>query len=59
MRDIIVSLLGEYSPSVAPDGSFLGGLASIDFTWLVGAFSFLICLVGCLVLLRTIIVSFR
>lgn len=59
MRDIIISLLGEYKPSLSPDGVFIGGLASLDFTWLVGAFSFLICLVGCILLLRTIIVSFR
>lgn len=59
MKTVIESLLGQYVPLSAPDGTALVGIASIDFAWLVGALCFLICLIGCIALLRTVLVSFR
>ena len=55
MRDLIVEIIGEYKPSLTEDGQMLGGLASIDFTWLVGATCFVIMLIGTLAILRTIL----
>lgn len=52
MRDIIVELLGEYSPTTN-NGEFIGGLASIDFTWICGALCFIIMLIGTLGIIRT------
>lgn len=44
MRDIIISILGEYTPNVSTTtGKVLGGIESLDFTWIVGAILFLIC----------------
>lgn len=40
MKDVIISLLGEYTPVTYPDGSPMGGLASLDYEWLVGAAMF-------------------
>lgn len=55
MRDLIISLLGEYTPSTAPDGSVVGGLYSLDLTWIVGAVVFVIAFTGCIILLRTLL----
>lgn len=57
MRDIIINLLGEYTPLTGPDGEFIGGLASIDFTWIVGATLFVIALIGVFCLTRTLLRS--
>lgn len=40
MRDLIIQILGEYTPSLSPDGEVLGGLYSLDFTWIAGAVLF-------------------
>lgn len=53
MREIIVELLGEYTPVTQENGDIIGGLASLDYTWLVGAACFCIMLVGTLCILRT------
>lgn len=55
MRDFIVQLLGEYKPSLLPDGTAVGGLYSLDFTWIVGAVAFLICLFGAISLIRILL----
>lgn len=55
MREVIVELLGEYTPNLLPDGSAIGGLYSIDFTWIVGAIAFLMLLMGFLWLLRILL----
>lgn len=55
MRDLIVDLLGEYTPTVGENGEILGGLYSLDFTWLVGAFCFCAMLIGVLCILRTML----
>lgn len=55
MRDIIVSILGEYTPSLSPDGEVLGGLYSLDLTWIVGAICFVICLYSVLRLLGVLL----
>lgn len=57
MRDLITTLLGEYTPTVGEDGTFIGGLASIDFTWIVGAVCFIIMLLGVISLLRVLLKS--
>lgn len=40
MKELIIEILGEYQPVLNPDGSNLGGLASLDYEWLMGAFLF-------------------
>lgn len=55
LRDYIVSFIGEYTPTLSPDGEVLGGLYSIDFTWIFAAVCFCIMLVGVLCILRTMI----
>lgn len=44
MKELIIQLLGEYTPKTYPDGSPMGGLASLDYEWLVGATLFGICI---------------
>lgn len=55
IRVLIISILGEYSPTLGNDGEIIGGLASIDFTWIAGAVFFGIMLVGTICILRTMI----
>lgn len=55
MRDLIVELLGEYTPTLSPSGEVLGGLYSLDYTWLVGAFCFCATLVAVFCILRTLL----
>lgn len=55
MRDLIVNLLGEYSPTLSPDGELVGGLYSLDFTWIVGAVCFVILLLGFVSLVRILL----
>lgn len=55
MRDLIVELLGEYTPTLSPNGEVLGGLYSLDYTWLVGAFCFCATLVSVFCILRTLL----
>lgn len=55
MRDLIVNLLGEYSPTLSPDGDLVGGLYSLDFTWIVGAVCFVVLLLGFVSLLRILL----
>lgn len=55
MKDIIIDLLGEYTPTLGPNDEVLGGLYSIDFTWIVGAVAFIVLLLGMLSLLRILL----
>lgn len=55
MRDIIVELLGEYTPSLGPEGEVLGGLYSLDLTWILGAVCFVILLLGMVSFLRILL----
>lgn len=57
MREIIVNLLGEYTPSLLPDGTAVGGLYSLDLTWIVGAVAFLVLLLGMISLIRILLKS--
>lgn len=40
MKDVIISLLGEYTPRVSYEGEALSGLATLDYEWLIGALMF-------------------
>lgn len=40
MKEMIIDILGQYTPVTYPDGSPMGGLASLDYEWLVGALLF-------------------
>lgn len=55
MKEVIISLLGEYTPVVNEDGSPIGGLASLDYEWLLGAVCFVVGLIGIILLLRTLL----
>lgn len=54
MKAIIVQLLGEYTPKVYEDGTPMGGLASLDYEWIVGAVCFVVGLIGVILLIRTL-----
>lgn len=53
MRSLVISVLGEYQPVTNEVGDPIGGLASLDYTWLAGAAFFGIMLVGTICILRT------
>lgn len=53
MRSLVISVLGEYQPVINEAGDPIGGLASLDYTWLAGAAFFGIMLVGTVCVLRT------
>lgn len=55
MRSLVVSILGNYQPVLDNNGNNIGGLASLDYEWLVGAALFCIMLVGTICILRTMI----
>lgn len=55
MRDLIISILGEYQPTLSPNGEVLGGLYSLDFTWLVGAAVFVIFVYSVLRIINSLI----
>lgn len=57
MRELIVSLLGEYTPSLLPDGTPIGGVYSLDLTWIVGAVCFVVLLLGMISLIRILLKS--
>lgn len=42
MREILIKIFGEYKPTLGPNGEVLGGLYSIDFTWIAGVIVFCI-----------------
>lgn len=55
MRMLVISILGQYTPVTNSNGDPIGGLASLDYTWLVGAALFAIMLIGTICILRTMI----
>lgn len=55
MKEIIIQLLGEYTPNLGPNGEVLGGLYSLDLSWVVGAVAFIVLLLGMLSLLRILL----
>lgn len=55
MRDLIIAILGEYQPVLSPEGKVLGGLYSLDFTWLVGAVTFVIFVYSVLRIINSLI----
>lgn len=42
MKDIIIDLIGEYSPLLDENDQIIQGLSGIDFTWIVSAICFMI-----------------
>lgn len=42
MKDIIIQLFGEYTPITTENGEIIGGLAGIDYPYIIGALCFLI-----------------
>lgn len=40
MKDLIISLLGEYQTKTDASGNIIGGLAGIDYEYLIGALCF-------------------
>lgn len=55
MKDIVIQLLGEYTPKVYEDGTPIGGLASLDYEWIVGAVLFVVAFIGTILILRTLL----
>lgn len=55
MREVITSLLGEYKPLVDENENIVGGLAGLDFTWIVGAILFIVAFIGVILILRTLL----
>lgn len=44
MKDVIVSLFGEYQLTYTPEGALVGGLAGLDYAYIFGVLAFLIVL---------------
>lgn len=57
MKDIIIELLGEYQLKYDDTGNLIGGLAGIDYQYLIGAFLFCISIFFCLKCICSLIVS--
>lgn len=57
MKEMIVDILGKYEPVLNPDGSNLGGLASLDYEWITGAFLFVCVSVIVLKCISSVIIS--
>lgn len=55
MKEVIISLLGEYTPRTFEDGTPIGGLASLDYEWIVGAVLFVVAFIGTILILRTLL----
>ncbi len=45
MKEVIISIIGEYMPVLNEEGMPIEGISGIDFTWIAGAAAFLIVLV--------------
>lgn len=37
IKEILIMIVGEYTPTLSPDGEVLGGIFSLDFAWIFGA----------------------
>lgn len=50
MRELVVSILGEYQQLTDSQGNIIGGLAGVDYEYIFGGVIFVLCLVflGCL-----------
>lgn len=55
MRDLMIAVLGEYQPTLGPDGNVLGGLYSLDLTWIAGAVVFIVFVYGVLRIINSLI----
>lgn len=55
MREVIISLLGEYTPLLDENDNIIGGLAGLDYTWIVGAILFIVAFIGVILILRTLL----
>lgn len=51
MKELIISLLGEYQTKTDAAGNLIGGLAGLDYEWIIGALCFA---VASYIVLRTI-----
>lgn len=51
MKDLIISLLGEYQTKTDAAGNLIGGLAGLDYEWIIGAACFC---VASFIVLKTI-----
>lgn len=40
MKDLIINLLGEYQTKTDEAGNLIGGLAGLDYEWIIGALCF-------------------
>lgn len=58
MKDLIISLLGEYTTKTDASGNLIGGLAGLDYEWIIGAVAFVGITLIVLKLISSLIVSF-
>ena len=58
MKDLIISLLGEYQTKTDSSGNLIGGLAGLDYEWIIGALCFCGITLIVLKLFSSLIVSF-
>lgn len=56
MLDLIQSLLGGYTPLVDDNGNIIGGIAGLNYDYLIGALIFILCLVWVGLMIRSLLV---
>lgn len=42
MKDAITAVLGEYSQTLGASGEVVGGVANLDWNWIIGAVIFVL-----------------
>lgn len=57
MKELIIELLGNYTPITNNNGEIIGGLAGIDYPYVIGCLCFVICLFFVLKCICSLIVS--
>lgn len=57
MKEVIIQLLGEYQTKTDEAGNLIGGLAGLDYEWIIGAFLFAFTTLIILKVIGSLIVS--
>ena len=55
MRDLISQILGNYNLQYDTSGDLVTGFAGLDYTWLIGAACFIVCLWSMFMLLGVLL----
>lgn len=58
LKDLLISLLGPYQLQYDSAGNLIVGLSGLDYAWLCSFVLFVICLIACFAVIRSLFVSF-